>query len=67
MTATVPDDLWRGTSDAHATAMARAQSSPSERLAWLEDSLTLAMSSGALPRDRQGRQQVADAWTSLHT
>lgn len=62
MDTTPSDDRWRGTSDARATVMARAQSSPAQRLAWLEDSLTLAMASGALSRDRSVREAEAEAW-----
>lgn len=58
------DDAWRGTSDTAATLRARAATTPGQRLAWLEESLLLAQSSGALARDREGRQDVADKWVA---
>lgn len=59
-----PDESrWRGTSDASATVLARAESTPLARLQWLEDALELAEASGALSAERRRRQQDADAWT----
>ncbi|MFK5634018.1 MULTISPECIES: hypothetical protein [unclassified Ornithinimicrobium] len=62
MTATTPEDIWHGTSDARAVIRARAATTPGQRLAWLEESLLLALASGALARDRAQRQSAADAW-----
>ena len=62
MTSPDRDDLWRGTSDTSSALRARADSSPAERLAWLEESLLLAEASGALALDRARRQARVDAW-----
>ena len=53
---------WRGTSDTTAALLARAATTPGQRLAWLEESLLLAQATGAIARDRARRQAVADLW-----
>ncbi|WP_298885144.1 hypothetical protein [uncultured Serinicoccus sp.] len=62
MSTTQAADLWRGTSDARSAIEARAATTPAQRLAWLEESLQLALASGALARDRARRQRQADDW-----
>ena len=59
---TSTDDRWSGTSDSRAVIAARLQSTPTERLAWLGDSLELLVATGALPRLREERQRESDAW-----
>lgn len=56
------EGFWAGTSDSGAVLRARAETTPAERLAWLEESLLLAQASGALARDRARRQRWADTW-----
>ncbi|MFX0539090.1 hypothetical protein ACQBAT_14490 [Ornithinimicrobium sp. Y1847] len=65
MTQPTPKDAWQGTSEEPATIRLRAASStPEQRLAWLEQSLVLAASSGALHRARARKQADAVArWT----
>jgi hypothetical protein len=64
MSATESESVWHGTSDTTFALMMRAQTTPGQRLAWLEESLLLAQASGALGRDRAERQALADRWTA---
>lgn len=64
MSTTEAGDLWRCTSDTGSAIRARAETTPAQRLAWLEESLLLAQASGALERDRVRRQREADEWAS---
>lgn len=64
MATTTDDDRWRGTSDSVTTLRFRASTTPAQRLAWLEECLTLAVASGALASDRRRRQEWADAWAT---
>lgn len=56
-------ELWRGTSDARPTLIARAHSTPEARLRWLEEVMHLALAGGALQAERQRRQRQADRWS----
>ncbi|MFV0427615.1 MAG: hypothetical protein ACK5KU_11370 [Beutenbergiaceae bacterium] len=60
MTASIPSAHWRGTSDSPATLATRASLSIAERLAWLDEALDLAYSTGSLTMERAARQQAAD-------
>lgn len=59
------ESLWQGTSDEPPALRARASNTtPGQRVAWLEESLLLAQASGALGRDRARRQRWADTWST---
>ncbi len=52
------EGTWEGLAQAQAERV--AATTPSERLAWLEESLRLAYASGALQRARRERQRACD-------
>ena len=57
------EDLdWSGTSDGPAASRSRSRLTPAQRIEWLEESLDLALATGALDADRARRQAVADTW-----
>ena len=60
------DEPEWGPGDHEAVAVAQrqawAQTTPGERLAWLEESLEFALASGALARDRARRAEAARRW-----
>ena len=57
------DDLdWSGTSDGAAASLSRSRLTATQRIEWLEESLDLALATGALAADRARRQAVADTW-----
>lgn len=53
---------WSGTSDGAAALHTRAAMSVEQRMAWLEETLDLALATGALSAERARRQALADAW-----
>ena len=62
------DDLdWSGTSDGPAAARSRARMTPAQRIEWLEESLDLALATGALDADRARRQAAADSWDAAQS
>lgn len=62
MSTSKTEDLWRGTSDTGSAIRARAETTPAQRLEWLEESLLLAQASGALAQDRDRRQRQSEEW-----
>lgn len=55
---------WRGDWEATGRAQRRAwrETTPDERLRWLEGALVLALEAGALQRERAGRAAAARRW-----
>lgn len=53
---------WRGTSDAPATLLRRADTTPMERWTMLAELVEFAAESGSLARARKQAQDEADAW-----
>jgi hypothetical protein len=59
-----PTADWRGDWDEVGRVQRQAwrETTPDERLRWLEDALRFAMEAGALQRDRAGRAAKAQRW-----